>query len=123
MSTQINQYFMYGILVPYTWRNEWQEKTEKSFNETFEEFMDDSAFDTKIKHKEGIFCLSAGRDGKFIIIGRILDKSSDGEYLGSGKPITIPELTDIEKEYIEGSVKKHFNLEGKFNFYFITKYR
>ena len=123
MSTQINQYFMYGILVPYKWRNEWQEKTGKSFYETFEEFMDDSAFDSKIKHKEGIFCLSDGRDGRFIIIGRVLEKSSNGEYLGSDEPLTIPELTDIEKEYIEGSVKKHFNLEGKFNFYFVTYYR
>jgi hypothetical protein len=114
---------MYGILVPYTWRNEWQEKTGKSFYETFEEFMDDNAFDKKIKHKEGIFCLSDGRDGRFIIIGRVLEKSSDGDYLGSGNPITIPELTDMEKEYIEGSVKRHFGLEGKFNFYFVTYYR
>ena len=58
MSTQINQYFMYGILVPYEWRNEWQEKTGKSFYETFEEFMDDSAFDSKIKHKVSTPCNS-----------------------------------------------------------------
>jgi hypothetical protein len=121
MSTQINQYFMYGILVPYKWRNEWEKKTNKNFYDTFEEFMDDSAFDSKIKHKDGIFCLC--HDYKFIIIGRVLKKSSDGEYLGSDEPISVPLLGFEDKVEIENSVKKHFDLEGEFNFYFLTYYR
>jgi hypothetical protein len=123
MSTQINQYFMYGILVPYKWRNEWMERTGKQFYDTFEEFMDDSAFDNKIKGKDGIFCISEGRSGGFIIIGRVLDKSKDGEYLGSGKPIEVPELSEYDKKLTEAAVEKHFGLKGKFNFYFVTYYR
>lgn len=123
MSTQVNQYFMYGILVPYNWRNEWQEKTGKRFYDTFEEFMDDNAFDDKIKNKDGIFCIAEGRSGGFIIIGRVLDKSSDGEYLAYSSPIAVPELSEEEKKSIETSVKKHFDLEGDFKFYFVTYLR
>jgi hypothetical protein len=110
---------MYGILVPYKWRNEWQEKTGKSFYDTFEEFMEDSAFDNKINNKEGIFCLADGVNGRFIIIGRVLRKASDGEYLGVS-PFRVPELGIEERIDIEASVKKHFELEGDFGFYFVT---
>lgn len=123
MSTQVNQYFMYGICLPYNWHKEWENKTGKKFYDTFEEFMQDNAFERKVNHKDGIFCLFDGRDGRYIIIGRVLEKSDDDfRYLGSNKPITIPILTDIEKEYIQNSVKKYFNLDKEFNFYFVTHY-
>jgi len=123
MSTQVNQYFMYGICLPYNWHKEWESETGKDFHDTFDEFMQDNAFERKVNHKEGIFCLFDGRDGRYIIIGRVLEKSDDDfRYLGSNKPITIPNLTDIEKEYIQNSVKKYFNLDKEFNFYFVTHY-
>jgi hypothetical protein len=114
---------MYGILKPYDWRKKWETETGKNFFDTFEEFMNDNAFNDEIKEKEGIFCLSDGRDGRFIIIGKVLEKSSDGEYLGSSAPIKVPDLNIIEKMKIVNNVNKYFGLFGEFNFYFVTNYR
>ena len=124
MSTQINQYFMYGIQMPYSWRSEWEEKTGKDFFDTFEDFMDDNAFDNVAKHKEGIFCLSDGRDGKYIVIGRVLKKTdNDNPFLGKSNPLTIPHLTDLEKELIAVSIERNFGLKYDLNFHFITHFR
>ncbi len=123
MSTQTNQYFMYGIEKPYEWHREWEKETGKEFHATFEEYMHDNAFTRKVEHKDGIFCLFDGRDGRYVIIGRVLAKTDDDDpFLGSGKPIVVPDLSDIEREYIEESVFKHFGLKGEFHFYFVTHY-
>jgi hypothetical protein len=120
----VNQYFMYGILVPYEWHVEWEEKTGKDFYETFYEFMHDNSFTTEVEHKEGIFCLFDGRDGRHIIIGRVLEKSCNDEpFLGNEKPIKVPELDDIEKMMIETNVERYFNLKGNFHYYFVTQFR
>ena len=124
MSTVRNQYFMYGILMSYNWHKEWETKTGKNFYNTYEEFMSDNAYDTIIRHKDGIFCLFDGRDGKYIIIGRVLQKTGDDDpFLGNDKPLKVPELDEHEKMIIKNSVLKHFGFKGKFNFYFITHYR
>lgn len=115
---------MYGILMSYNWHKEWEIKTGKKFYNTYEEFMSDSPYDTIIKHKDGIFCLFDGRDGEYIIIGKVLQKTDDDDpFLGSDKPLKVPELEENEKITIKNSVLKHFGLKGKFNFYFITHYR
>ncbi len=124
MSTQVNQYFMYGIHMPYDWHKEWEGKTGKDFHNTFEEFMKDNAFNTNISHKDGIFCLFDGRDGRFIIIGRVLAKTTDEDpFIASDEPYKVPQLLPIEEDGIKARVKKYFGLEGEFNYYFITRYR
>lgn len=123
MSIQTNQYFMYGITVPYEWHKQWEEKTGKDFHETFEEFMDDNSFTTQVNHKEGIFCLFDGRDGRYIIIGRVLEKTSDHDpFLASGKPLQVPELDELERMMIETNVERYFDLTGDFHYYFVTHY-
>jgi hypothetical protein len=115
---------MYGISVPFSWHKEWEAKTGKDFHETFKEYMKESSDNRTVYNKEGIFCLFGGRDGKFIIIGQVILKSDNkNPFLGSGKPITLPEFDELEKAYIESSVKEHFGLEGKFHYYFITHYK
>jgi hypothetical protein len=125
MSTQKNQYFMYGVLLPYKWHREWEAKTGKYFQETFQEFMDDNSNETGINQIDGIFCLFDGRDGKFIIIGRVLNKSSNEQpFLGDGRPIEVPLLRPEEEEEVMNSVIKHFDIDDPhFTYYFVTKYR
>ena len=92
---QLNQYFMYGILVPYDKFKDWN--------------LD--------ANDDDISCIFNGRDGKFLIIGKILEKTNDDN------PIIIPELEDIEKYIIEKSVQEQFGLEGDFHYYFVKNYK
>lgn len=124
MSTQINQYVMYGISVPFEWHYEWEAENGKDFYDTFEKFMQDSAFNLDVTHSDGIFCLFDGRDGRFIIIGKVLKKSDDDEpFIGSEEPIKIDEISNTEKLIIQSKVLEYFGLKGEFNYYFVTKYR
>jgi len=119
-----NQYFMYGTLVPFSWHREWETKTGKDFYATFEKYIEDKAYDELTRHKDGIFCLFNGRDGKFIIIGRLLKKSCDeNPFLGDNEPLKIPTLEEHEKIIIEDAVYRHFDLQGEFNYYFVTRYK
>ncbi len=95
---KFNQYFMYGISVPY--------KDYKDWN---------------LNPNEDIFCLFDSRDGKYIIIGRVLEQTNtDKPYLGYKEPFIVPELEEIDKLIIKNSVKQEFGLEGEFHYYFIT---
>jgi len=124
MSTQTNQYFMYGLLMSAGWCKEWEKENNKNFYDTFEEFMKDNAYDTIVKHKDGIFCLFDGRDGRYIIIGKVLRKSEDDyPFLGSGEPVVVPEIEMADQAEIEDSVYRHFGVEGDFHYYFVTRYR
>ena len=125
MSVQTNQYLMYGILKDFEWSKEWEKETGKDFYETFEDFMDDSAFNKKITHKDGIFCLFDGMNGKYIIIGRVLDKGSDDDPLigSSGIPISFEPLSELEDEFISNSIERNFGITGKLKHYVVTKYR
>jgi hypothetical protein len=124
MSTQVNQYFIYGTLLPYKWHREWERITGKNFCDTYEKFMTDNAFTTEIKHIDGIMCLFDGRDGKYIIIGRVLKKTDDNNrYMASGKPIEVPLLRPEEEEKVMDSVVKHFGVNDVgFGYYFVTHY-
>lgn len=123
MSTKQNQYFMYGILMSYDWSKAWEKKTGKNFHETFDEFMNDDSYSELVRHKDGIFCLFDGRDGEYIIIGRVLNKTScDEPFLGDEAPLKIPDLNEYERTIIEQTVHRHFKLKGSFGFYFVTHY-
>lgn len=124
MSTQINQYLIWGIRLPYKWHEEWERVNEKpdGFYEHFEEFMDDSAFDSKIVHKDGIFMIFDGCNGKFIFIGRVIAKSRDGYMIGD-PPIDMGPLTEIEQELIRNSVQRNFNVTGDFKQWLVVQYR
>lgn len=114
----IKQYFIYGILKPYSWYQEWEKQTGKNFQEFFADYMNDDV-DT-----DDISCLFDGRDGKFIIIGKIIERTAnDSPYMGNGKPLVIPELSELEKYQIEKRIKKNFDIEGIFYYYFVTQRR
>ncbi len=115
MSTQINQYLMWGVSVPYSWHDEWEKASggEDSFYDRFEAYMDDSAFNAEIVHKDGIFCLLPCMDESPMVIGRVLAKSSDHDYIANDAPLRMPVLTDLEQELIRESVKRVFGIEGE----------
>ena len=107
---KLEEYFVYGILVPYNWYLEWETKTGRGFYHTFADFIGfNSEYD--------IACLFDNRDGKFIIIGKILEKVNDNN------PIIIPILADVDMFLIRNSIKSFFGLEGEFHYYFVKKYK
>ena len=124
MSTQVNQYLIYGISVPKKWPQEWIKKNKgKDWYDEFESFMDDSAYKKGVKHKDGVFCLYDGMSGDYIIIGRVLQKSIDGELIASNGPISIDEPTQAEKQEILDSISRNFGLTGVLKNWLITHYR
>lgn len=107
----LNQYFMYGISVPYNRYKEWEERTGRCF---------------PVGVYGNIFCLFNGRDGRYIIIGKVLERTDTDDnnpsYMGYKEPLIVPELEEVDKIIIQNSVKEHFDLEGEFHYYFVTQY-
>jgi hypothetical protein len=87
------QYFMYGLLVLY-----------KKYIEKFGE----------LKSNDDIHGIFRGRDGEFLIIGKVLEKINDDI------PIIVPKLEEVDKLIIEASVEKEFGFKGEFHYYFVT---
>lgn len=116
MSVQRNQYLMYGHLIQ-------KEQISKDFYDKFERFLDDSAYKLDVNHIDGIFCLYDGMSGKYAIIGRVLEKSTDHECIADCEPITMPSMTELEIELIEESIKRNFGIEPECDYYLVTHYR
>jgi hypothetical protein len=91
------QYFIYGTLIPY-----------KKIKNNFEEY----------RHQEDVHGVFWGKDGKFIILGKVLDEE---KYFGSEKPFIVPKLDSVDELIIQNQVKDNFGIEGKFHYYFVTK--
>lgn len=124
MSTQVNQFLMWAIHLPYEWHEQWEgEHDDKDFYESFASYMDDSAFESEVKHRDGIFCLFDGRDGRFIFLGRVIQKAKHGDLLGEGAPLDFPPLTDLEQELIANSVERVFGVKGEFKHWLVTQLR
>jgi hypothetical protein len=122
MSTQINQYLMWATRLPYEGMKEWEKQHEKDFYDSFEDFMEDSAFSSEVEHKDGIFCLFDGMNGQYIFIGKVLAKSKEGSFLGDSI-LAIKKPAVREQSIIRNSVLRNFEVEGKFDLYLITHYR
>jgi len=123
MSVQTNQYLMYGVML--TW-DEWKAIEKKSgkesdFDSPFEEYQEDSSYDSKIGGKDGMFCLVDGMNGKYVVVGRVLHKESDGEYLGS-PPIEIRPNDYRMQEEVKKKLADIFDIQGLPGYYLITHY-
>lgn len=97
----MKQYFMYGILVSYN------TYLEINVNKTVEDVL---------KGDDGIQGIFTGRNGDFMIIGKVLGTVGD-----HNEPYVVPEIDINEQGEIEGSVYAQFGLEGEFHYYFIKK--
>lgn len=96
-SKKINQCVMYGIVVP------------------FNKFNCQTSIDND--EIQGIF---SGRDGKFIILGKVLHQSK--KYLGEDNPFEIPKLSVVDEDIVKYMVFDKYGVTGKFNYYFITNH-
>jgi hypothetical protein len=99
----MKQYFMYGILISY--------HTYLEIDTKHTQTIDDI-----LRGDDGIQGIFTGRDGDFIIIGKIL--GTVDEYT---ETYVVPEIDVNEQGEIEGSVFAQFGLEGDFHYYFIKK--
>jgi len=101
MSKETKQYFMYGILIQYS------TFLDSNNHETLEEILNEE------DEIQGIF---TGRNGDFIIIGKVLKTIDNGD-----EPQLVPELNEIETKMVSFIIKKRYRLEGEFNYYFVKK--
>ena len=92
---------MYGILVSYS---------------TYLEINENKTIEDVLKGDDGIQGIFTGRDGDFMIIGKVLGTVEDND-----EPYVIPEIGINEQGEIEGSVYAQFGLEGDFHYYFIKQ--
>jgi hypothetical protein len=124
MSTQINQYVIYGINLPYQFHKDWEKLNpdKGDWDDNFDKFENDSAFTDKINHHDGIFCLFDGCNGNYIIIGRVLEKTDDHGYIQG--PTCFQEPTEMEKEFIGNSITRNFGIDKPdMKIWFVTHYR
>lgn len=120
MSTQTNQFLMYGMKLD-------PDKLTNKLYDKYETFMDDSAYTTTVNHKDGIFACYDGMNGKFLIVGKVIEKSEDGELIDG--PIEFDGLLGSkEKGFIKQSIQHNFaellpETEWACSYIFLTKYR
>lgn len=94
-----NQYFMYGILVPF------KQYLELDTGNTVEDVL---------KVNDGIQGIFTGRNNDFMIVGKVLPVKDDGN------PQVVPELDEFEIIHIKTIVNQKYGLYGEFHYYFIT---
>jgi len=108
------QHFIYGISLPFSTF----EKRGFNFNEAYINFVNEDALIDSSVEEANSYCLFNTRDGKFIILGRKIDVHESNE-----SPYKFIELNDFEKDYIKNHIKKHFDVDGEYSYYFITKFK
>ena len=111
MGVQSNQYLIYGAKLNY------EDYKGEEWYEKFEPFMD-SAFD-EVMNPGGLTCLFDGMNGNYIIIGRVIKKSTN---LNS---IEYFKFTDVNKELAEMTrllVKAELGIEEEIVLHLVTHY-
>jgi hypothetical protein len=118
MSTQINQYLIYGVKLDY---NEESEKhDEDALFEHFERFTDNSFTDEM--NPNGLHCLFDGMNGDYILVGRCLKKSANHEMI---EGFTIAPIEPAMTDMLRSRLKTELGLDVKetdLALHFITHY-
>jgi hypothetical protein len=109
---------MYGILVSYSEYKERKENRLKYSKFNIANFIDEDTIvfsDGDIISNEihGIF---TGRDGEFVIVGKML-KSID-KY--NKEPLIVPELSQTDEIIVRTSVENSYGFKGDFHYYFVN---
>ena len=114
MSVSFNQYLMLGIKRP----------IEKgTLYEVYEDYID-NGYKPDIIHKNGLSCIYDGMDGKYIILGRIIQKSRLNQPLDG---VFTIDPVDVERaELIAGLINLSFPMVpvhfSEMKFWFVTHY-
>ena len=96
MSTQSNQYLMLAVRIPYN--NDTYQKYEK---------YEDSPY-KGIQHYKGLAVKYDGRDGRYIFIGRVLQKSEEGSVIAG--PIAIEPADSTLVETVKALIETQFGI-------------
>ena len=80
MSTQVNTYVLYGVLLPYVMDSD--DRTEP---------YEDNPFHEETNPKDGITVLADGMNGEYLAIGHVIAKTRDGE--GFAAPVALAQPT------------------------------
>ena len=113
MSTQINQYLMYGAKLNYD-----DYIVDDEGYERFEKFQD-NAFKPDMNNN-GLHCLIDGMSGDYIYIGDCLAKSENHEMLES---FEMPEQNKMYKERVREQVKMELGIDVEMQFHVVTHWR
>lgn len=113
MSTQINQYLIYGAKLNYDDHIVCDDGYER-----FEKF-EDKAFKPDINNN-GLHCLIDGMSGEYIYIGDCLAKSENHEMLES---FEIPKLKKKYTDRVKEQVKMELGIEPDMKLHLVTHWR
>jgi len=114
MSVATNQYLILGVKLPY--------KGESHY-EDFEDYID-NGYKSEILHKNGLACVYDGMDGKYIMLGRIIEKSPVDERIDGPfcfYPVD-PEKADLTAGLINLSFPKIVVSAQDIKLWFLTHY-
>lgn len=110
MSTQINQYLIYGAKL----NSDDHIKDDLDY-EKFEKF-EDNAFKPDMNNN-GLHCLIDGMNGDYIYIGECLVKSENHEMLES---LEIPKVKKKFKDAVKEKVKIELGIEVEMQLHLVT---
>ena len=83
--------------------------------------MHDDVFTSDTNPHYRLYALFNGVNGKYIIMGKEVDKTEDHlDHDGIiRRIIQVPELNSFEIDYLKCLIKKHFGVEGDYHYYYI----
>lgn len=115
----VTKYFIYGVSLPIKWKIDWEDAHGTKFREAFLEFR--NAFWEEGKEvSNGIAYPYSGRDGDSFIIGIVLERNSEKEFVyKQEQPVLIPELTDEKKKIFEDALKYFFGIKEDFHYFYV----
>ena len=103
---ELKEYFMYGVSIPY----ERYTNLLDNPNQEFEDYDKDEDDD-----EENTYTFFYSRDGKYVIIGRVLEIFNDE------LPYELPELMEIDKIMIMRSIYERFGIDDEFHYFFVKR--
>jgi len=99
----MKQYFMYGVLVSY---------------DTYLNIRTSKTVDDLLNGNDDIHGIFTGRDGNFMLIGKVLKTVEDIR-----EPHIVPEIDELEMLSIEKLVNEKYGFHGDFHYFFIKETR
>ena len=104
-----NSYFVYGVVVPFDFYKVWEEATGEDFFLVFSSFINNK------ENRDNIFSVFKGRDGKFMIMGKIIGAVNENEC------VRIPKLSETEKQLVKDAINDQFSgkLTVEYHYYYV----
>lgn len=72
------------------------------------------SIDDVLKGDDKIQGIFTGRNGDFMIIGKVLETIEDND-----EPLIVPELDETQEIFVKSMVNKRYKIHGEFHYYFI----